>query len=291
MAWKFIRNKSFLTILNLAVACITVFYLVKEFGPRAHNMGLGVVTAGRWLLAITLLMMPLNLALETQKWRVAMGEEAALSFGRAYFYVLSALPYGILTPSRIGEWWGRARDLPHRDRGFVLGSLTGIAQQTVTIVMGIAGLIYMGFSDRQNLLIAAFIILIALLPVEYFVLNKRAKWSRNDSNVWIIMCKLLLLSLLRYIVFATQFMFLLKFFSVPGSAMCLYSAIVTGYLVSFLLPLNAFVELGLRSGVMVMILGNKPGVVYATFLIWVINVMVPALVGSILLFWESIKAR
>ncbi len=292
MRGKIIRNKSFLTLLNLIVALGAVIYLWHAFSLRSTGLGVLPQTGDFSFLLVAVALIMVNLGFEAQKWRIAVSSEQRLSFGWALFYIVSSLPYGILTPSRIGEWYGRSRDFPRPGRGFVLSSLPGIAQQMITVIAGAVGVLILG-NGNSTVWIGVISASVLLCVVSYIVLRKKRIWSGIGQIEWRLFVIMLMLSFLRYIVFSTQYVLLLKFFGVDGKWIILYAAIAVGYLVSYLLPLNAFVELGLRSSTVGYILGSigasGQAVLWATVTVWFINVVLPSAAGSIMLVFRAVR--
>ncbi len=289
---RIIRNKTFLTILNIVVAIAAGFYVVYELRVRVGQAGVFPGTGSWDLFFIVLVLLPVNLGLEAQKWRIAVAKEQRVSFVQAFFYVVTSLPYGVLTPSRVGEWYGRARNMEKTGRGVVLGAMTGIAQQIVTVVAGVAGLLYLGKGDVKLWLIAG-IALFILGFIVVLILNRHKTWYNTDLMKEKGFVKVFILSVIRYLVFSTQFVLLMMFFGVKAGIGAIYSAIAAGYLFSYFLPLNSIVELGIRMGTVLYIMsgmGVDPvGVVWATLMVWVINIVLPSLAGSILIVREAVK--
>ncbi|MEO8066181.1 MAG: hypothetical protein ABI599_00670, partial [Flavobacteriales bacterium] len=95
------------------------------------------------------------------------------------------------------------------------------------------------------------------------------------------------LSLLRYGVFALQFVVLLTLSCGPALWKEAALAVPLIYLVTTLVPTMLLTELGVRGGAAVAILSpwglHEPGILTACFTLWVINLLLPAAVGSVLL--------
>ncbi len=292
MVRKIVKNKSFLTVINFLVASGTIIYLIYTFRKQAAELT-ALPRVEHWILGVlALLLMPLNLALEAQKWRIAVAGERKVSFSMALYYVISSLPYGIITPSRVGEWYGRSRDFDRPGRGFVLSAIPGIAQQITTIMAGIIGLLILKQWSWRVWLLSGLTFLL-LFSVVIFFLRKRQLWQGRDKIDWIVFGNIFILSVLRYVVFSTQYVLLIRFLGVDLELSILYSSIAVGYLVSYLLPLNSFVELGVRSGTLVFILEDMTtkvsALLWATLLVWLVNIALPSLVGSLYLVRNSIR--
>jgi len=101
--------------------------------------------------------------------------------------------------------------------------------------------------------------------------------------------KVVLLSFSRYIVFTTQFFILLNVFDVSIAYDDAIILIATMLLAISVIP-NIFpvLEVVNRSYVAALLFGlistNISGVVSATFVLWAINLLFPALIGSVFIF-------
>ncbi len=99
------------------------------------------------------------------------------------------------------------------------------------------------------------------------------------------------LSVLRYAVFASQFVLLLVTVgSVPvGEA---FVSVPVVFLAGTLIPTTALTELGVRGSLAgSLVSGGEPvGVVIASMLLWAVNIMVPAVAGCFILLFARIRA-
>jgi hypothetical protein len=104
------------------------------------------------------------------------------------------------------------------------------------------------------------------------------------------------MSFLRYLVFTTQFLFLLHIFSVPVPV---FDGVIITSLIFFVLsivPTVTLTELGIRDSVAVYFFGIyfSPasgmadsilfGILSAATLLWIINLAIPALIGTFFVF-------
>ena len=100
--------------------------------------------------------------------------------------------------------------------------------------------------------------------------------------------KVLLYSVIRYLIFTTQFYFLLIIFNVDITYFNSMIIIMTMLLVVSIVPTIFITEIGVRASIAVMlfslITSNSFGVISATFLLWVVNLLLPALVGTFFVF-------
>ena len=100
------------------------------------------------------------------------------------------------------------------------------------------------------------------------------------------------LSFLRFMVFILQYLILLKVMDVQIGGMLSFWVLTIFYLVMVLAPTIGFTELPVRATASVAILGlystNVLGIQAATFGIWLINLVLPALIGSIFILGVKI---
>jgi len=93
--------------------------------------------------------------------------------------------------------------------------------------------------------------------------------------------------MLKFLTYITQFYLILLFFGISIPPFTGLSAVALIYLILHFLPLPTVADMGLRGSVALWILKpyttNDPAIIFTTFLIWIINIMIPALIGLILL--------
>jgi hypothetical protein len=99
--------------------------------------------------------------------------------------------------------------------------------------------------------------------------------------------KLLLLSGLRYAVFSLQYVLLFTFFEVHVAPWLVWNVTAVLFLILSVVPTIALVELGLRGHLSLQLMGlfsaNSLGIVLTSATAWVINLILPALAGSIVI--------
>jgi hypothetical protein len=119
--------------------------------------------------------------------------------------------------------------------------------------------------------------------------NNRYSWlvsSLKDIDATLLL-KLLSLSAIRYIVFVVQYFLLFRLFEVnTGWSQCFWAVSVI-FLVLAIIPTFAIAELGLRGKVGLKLIGlfsaNSLGISITTATIWIINLVLPAIAGSLLI--------
>jgi hypothetical protein len=115
--------------------------------------------------------------------------------------------------------------------------------------------------------------------------------SLQTFNVQLLY-QLLLLSFLRYLVFIAQYYLLFVLFDVPLSFLLISAVVSVLFLTMAVIPTIALVEIGLRGEIGLQLMGmftaNSLGVGLTLVSIWLINLVIPAILGSALIL--GIKA-
>ena len=128
------------------------------------------------------------------------------------------------------------------------------------------------------------------------VLLEKVPWLKKFGNYNVVfsyytkkeLANVLLLSAMRYVVFTTQFFVLLRIFQVQ---ITYPEAIILTMVMLFMIsviPTIALTEISVRGSVAIFLFSlvtvNISGVLSATFMLWIINLLVPALIGSVFVF-------
>lgn len=265
---------------------------------------------GYLLAAVALVLV--NWGLEAWKWRVCVKTIYPIGFWHSYKAVLSGVSFSVTMPNRIGEYLGRIMYLPEGRRLKTISvTLVGsFAQLLVTIIAGIAGLLVLKWElfgqfpqikiwyqfIVYGLLIVAFIMLLVYFNVSGGV-SLFNKWIRNAKYVYLIealrsfkrfiLIKILLLSFLRYLVFMMQYALVFYFFDVHVGAGAVLGVMSVVFLAMSVIPSIALVEVWLRGEISIQLMGifsaNALGIGFTSVTIWFINLILPAVIGSLLL--------
>lgn len=267
-----------------------------------------------------MLLMLFNWGIEALKWKILVKHIENISFSTAFKGILAGVSLAINTPNRVGEYFGRIIYLKegNRLRAISLTIVGSISQLIITVIFGTFGLIFLRqfLSGTTNNLIGLSLLWIdiiiygsigvsVLLVLIYFRLSFLIRLvekipfvtkyvyfiQKLEDFEWKELSTILILSLFRYSVFIIQYVLLLQVFDVNiGLWQSCWLTFVM-FLVMAVVPTIALAELGLRGQVSLLLYGilstNTLGIVLTASGIWLINLVVPALAGS--LFILSIK--
>jgi Lysylphosphatidylglycerol synthase TM region len=257
-----------------------------------------------WLAAVFILL-PLNWSLEAIKWQKLTEKVQKISFKIALQSVFAGIYTGFFTPNRVSEMLGRVLflDSENRKSGAVLSIVNSLTQNIIMTLCGIPACFYFFSLTSKSLNPDAshFIIWVALFLLFsllfYFLLpylsrrnwfskitpytSKLSAYNRTD------LFRILLLSLLRYIVFCIQFFLMLRFFGVSLEPLHALIAIPANYLFVTYTPSIAFSEAAVRSSYAILFIGafstQLVGIALAGVCIWAVNFGVPLMIGSIIM--------
>ena len=309
--------------LLFAALAVSIYYRVKnEAGLHQVQQLLQDAFNKKNLLPLLLLFMLMlcNWGIEARKWQVLANRVQPVSYFRAYQAVLSGLSFSLFVPNGIGDYAGR---LLYMQEGNRLRSLTltftgSMAQLIVTLTFGLAAMLYLkntawltadAFNGLSVFWINSIITMIAIgtlmilfvyfkmswltktiekVPFIYkyrFMLEKLEDISRSDLT------RILSLSITRYAVFIVQYILVLHLFNVEIPLTDAVCTVCVMFLVLAILPTIPVADLGMRGEAGLQLFGiltaNTLGIIATTSAIWLINIIIPAVAGS--LFITGIK--
>lgn len=261
-----------------------------------------------WILPVFLLMF-LNWGLEAIRWQYIYKSIQPISLTKSFYAVITGTTAALITPNRLGEYPARIAlsgkfSAPLAISSGVIGS---IAQSTVTVLFGLVGLLYY-FSFiyilpiNNYLLLFCFIFLILSTGLIYFKIPFLVKYfftAQRYRNYIQFLEKLthkklkiiFLLSFSRYIVYTAQYLILLQLFGIDSSIVKMGFMITLVYLAQMLIPTMAMAELGIKGNASIFFIGfvskNLIAILAAAVSLWVINLLVPAIIGMAWLFKEK----
>jgi len=150
------------------------------------------------------------------------------------------------------------------------------------------------FSENISLAVAFLFVLMFIVIVALIVMNRyRQRFSARVRSYFdaltsvppLLLAGIFLLSALRYSVFLFQYYLVLIALGVHAGFFVSLLLIAITFLVTSALPSFALTEVVTRgavaSGFFAFVIPDTAGVVAASLLVWIINLAIPALIGSI----------
>lgn len=264
-----------------------------------------------WLV---LALMLVNWGIEGRKWQVLIQHLEPSSWVRAFKAVLAGCSITMLTPNRIGEYGGRILYVEEENRikAISLTIVGSISQLLVTLTMGCAGLLYLKYLPGDNgngilpalwdnVLIGLTLVVTAFLFLFYLrigwlvrMMEKIPALQRVVRHIRVLdefnniqLLRVFSLSLGRYLVFILQYLLLLHVMQVELHPLTGFWLIAVFYLLMAVAPTIGFAELPLRVTACWALLqyftSNELGVGAAALGIWLVNLVLPSIIGSLLI--------
>jgi hypothetical protein len=275
-------------------------------------------TALQWLyFGVAATLMFANWGIEAVKWRLLMNKLQRISFLRSIAAVFAGISMSLWMPNRAGEYIGRVAVLRPRTRirGILATLIGGFAQLAVTLILGLAGLIYY-IKYHWNEGVYFFLtvsglglLTVVLILLAYFSLNKirysfrGSGWRKKARRYLAVyslytssdLSALLSLSALRYLVFSTQLVLMLLFFAVPVDIATVLPSVFLIFLVQTVVPTTSITELAVRGAASVSFL-EVPAICQAqvlasTYSIWLLNIILPSLAGAFVLLFTKLNRK
>jgi len=266
---------------------------------------------------IVFILMFVNWGIEARKWQLLMAPLEKFSLSKAFKAIFAGCSITMLTPNRIGEYGGRIMYVQeeHRLRAISLTILGSISQLTITMFMGATGLAILKYTGIVNkasfdnvpwlisdtLFIISVIVTVMLLLL-YFrtgfittIITRIGFLKKLATYIAVLdafsgkqLLRILFLSFFRYMVFILQYLLLLKVMEVDIAYPVSFLLLTVFYLVMAVAPTIGFTELPVRATASVLIFElfskNIVGIQAAALGIWLINLVLPAIFGSLLIF-------
>lgn len=303
------HRRKFGLALKVAIVLLAAGYIVWRLAWKFdfHDFSLDKITHciinHPYVFLLVILLMPLNWLLEAYKWKCIARTKITISFAQAMHSVLAGVTIGTATPNRVGEFAGRIFMLEEGDRFELLqlSFISSFCQVAVTVVFGILGFVFVGFSpdlfgaDLTFYLLIGAGIMVCCVPL--FLKFFPQGWKKKIAVVLDFpgkkMAWALFISAARYLVYVCQFLLLLFcFFPFYGDFFHLrtnFSLVCISYFIITIIPTFSFTEVFIRGTVAGTIFlaydtNTFPGVFDAAILLWTINVAIPSLIGTVYVF-------
>ena len=303
-------------LIKITIVLVALWFLYRQVFIKHDFAGIQAFYRTVWLnpeffplAAIVSFLMIINWTLEAIKWKMMISKMEEISFFRAMEAVFAGITVSFFTPNRVGEFGGRIFFLVKADqvKAALISIFGSMSQLIITLIMGSFSLLLFlfNFTSIQTTLfysvtfltiIADVLLLFIYFNLAYFqlflqrikVLQKFLKYSEIiELYSFSELRKVLLLSFLRYAVFTTQYLILLRMMDIQVPLLGGIIMIAMTFLVMSV-PTFALSEFSLRSVVALQFIGllssNSIGIVTASFSLYLINVALPALLGAVFVF-------
>ena len=240
-----------------------------------------------------------NWFLEAFKWKTLVASVQQITFYNALQQSLGSLTASLFTPNRIGEYGAKAVYYKKgiRRKIMLLNLLSNMMQMTITLIFGSIGFLYFIYHFKVNLdmyrlrrvayIIAILIVIIfagykGVKKIRGFYLDKIINFIKQMPVKNHILN--MFYSLVRYLVFSHQFLFLLRIFGVETDYVTLMALITSMYFLASIVPGLALLDWLIKGSAAIWLfefIGIRSlTVVTIVLIMWILNFGIPALIGS-----------
>lgn len=265
--------------------------------------------SNRYYLLIALALVLANWSVEAVKWKFLIQRLEPITFTASLKSILAGISASLVTPNRAGEFIGKLFFLRKASKpdALILSMVGSISQVMLTLCFGLVALHQYLY---KNALLTAYYypVLVVVLGVNilsiylfYNFKNIAISWKKWNFIHSIIpynlesieltkrdLSKVILLSLFRYIIFTVQFLLILKIANLIVNPIESALLVFLYFFIVSLMPTFAITELGVRGSVAVALFCENPDscaeVLAAAFIVWFINLALPAIVGAYYVF-------
>lgn len=303
-------------MLKILVLVLATWYIITKVSDKSNIAKFKTLVVGLeqhsvvWTLILIVALMLVNWLLEVVKWRYLASKLEHISFWQAFQSVFCGLTWAIFTPNRIGEYGGRVLFLKpeNRAKGAVAMGVGLFAQLVLTSVAGALSIAWFVCKFLLPPLSVQFgVWLLAILYAAGFViLYFNVKWVDMLVGKVKFLAKIkpffevlehysarelsivLVNSLARFIIFTSQYIILMKL-TLPE--LPLFSMVFMIFILFFVqaaLPTLDIFDFSVRSFVAsnlyAYITTQEIAVMAIVSCIWFVNLILPAIFGSIFVF-------
>lgn len=278
-----------------------------------HQMFQATQGEQRWKLFGMFGLMGVNWALESLKWQIALKPVQPIRFLRAFKAILAGTCIASFTPNRVGEYLGRMLYVNQGNKILSIAPtiLCSMSQMLVTLTAGTVGIglfsslpYYFGvswitpsFFKAAGFAVAAGAVGLGLVYFRFDPLVRQVnRWIRKDNSTFSIpdnfhfsaLARILFISVARYGVFLLQYYLLFSLFGIPLFPQQVFTGVSVMFVLMSIVPTLTFLtDLGFRwlAGIQIfqVYTMNTAAILAVSLGIWLINLIIPALVGSLLI--------
>jgi hypothetical protein len=261
----------------------------------------------RITLALVVLLMIVNWVLEALKWWHLTRLLAPMSIWRAIASVFCGLTWAVITPNRISEYGGRVMFLPNRKRihGIFAMAVGSFGQNVVTNVLGSVALVWFLYTYLHlgAVILVGITTMAAMFMMLMLIFYFHIKWMVSLLNsvnflkkyhrFFDIMKKYKPAELLnimwfclgRFLVFTFQYYLVIHLLVPQIPILELTLLMFVFFFIQSAIPSLDLLDIGVRSFTASTLFGYVTGqtiaVIVAVSLIYIINLIIPAILGMV----------
>lgn len=261
-------------------------------------------------MGVVVLLMVVNWVLEAFKWRYLTKNLVNITVWESIEAVFCGLTWAISTPNRVGEYGGRVMFLPNRKRihGVFAMAVGAFGQIIMTNLLGLIAIIWFVylFIPVSTWLFCLIVLLSALTLAILLIFFFHIKWivnlldrigflkkyhkffeimGRYQTNELI---RILGFSMARYVTFTVQYCIVFHLLIPDFAYFPMVMILFVYFFITSALPSLDLLDVGVRSftasHLFAYVTDQKIAVIAGVSSIWLINLIIPAILGSLFVF-------
>lgn len=245
-----------------------------------------------FIVLLMLILSTLNWMLEFYKWKILVTSIQRISFSESMQQCLTAHIAALMTPFKMGEFGVKAMFFAPTNipKILYLNFLGNASQLLMTLIFGFVGFYFyqhsvstiFGTSFNPNYLLMLIFLIVAILMFRF--LSKQLKFNFWKNIPVSVHLKNIGFSMLRYLIFSHQWLFLLYLIKPDVVYFNTIFAVFSMYLLATLIPTFAMLDWAIKGSIALFLFAalgfEAPEIMLISLLMWVFNFVFPALVGS-----------
>lgn len=260
-------------------------------------------------LIFLLILSCINWYFEIYKWKLLVKPLKKITFKQAFEQSLGSLTAALITPNRIGEYGAKAMyyEASSRKGILALNFISNFSQLMITTCIGLVGLLTFiksydtPFNRYYFAIYGSFMVLISIL-ICLFLFKGRLRFKTIFKKKWLqfishlskkTLYTVLSLSFLRYAVFSFQFYYLLHIFQIDLTYLEALSIIATMYFLASIIPsvmlFDGFIKGSISVYLFSFVGAHELIILSIALMMWMLNFMIPSLIGCYYIFNFSHK--
>jgi hypothetical protein len=312
------KRKIFSVLIKLAIGVVSFWIIYNRLReiPQLKEQCLFWFSEPKMylVLILVLLLMPINWGIESYKWKSITKQIEPVSYKTALKSVFSGICVGNIAPGRAMEFLAKIMFFKPDNRPSitVLHFINGMFQMLITVTAGLIAITNKLNHNNQSSSFIYGVLGFGICMILFFcwaILNvtfiqqklKFIKWFKKmDGAKYIQFSKTLILkligfSIIRYLIFTTQFYLIYNALAPQNNLIDVFMSIAAYFMLTSLIPMISVIEPAIRAAIALFVFNNSGDntviVVLASTFVWIINVIIPSVIGYVVILKEKINFR
>lgn len=304
------QNKPFYKVISLFIKSVILFFSFYYIWKKLNDSPIvidipNLFSADNFFLTVALfILMFLNWTVEAYKWKLLIVPFESITLKASLKAIFSGVTISIFTPNRVGEFAGRVFFLKKANKiqASIVSLIGSFMQLFVTIIVGVLAYFVLKqkqfvffyfeeFISKEFFLIYIGLLLVLICSVVFIYFKRETLFIRFKKYIeilriysWKELSVVFVVSFFRYLVFSVQYYLALKVFGINEGCLVSFSLIALTFFVTSAIPTFALTEIAVRVGVAIYFFGtistDHSSIAAASLLLWLINLALPASIGS-----------